>query len=92
MVDPGSILKTETQFTELGFVEAEACRQFLLAVIPWGASDLDLAVDRALSTVGGDAMINVSVQSGLYGFVPIYNIFSLTGTTVSGTAIKFEYG
>ena len=89
-VDSASILSTETRFSELGPVESEVCRQFLLAIIPWGASDFELAVDRALSTVGGDALIDVTVESGLYGFLPIYNIFSLTCTTVKGTAIKLE--
>jgi hypothetical protein len=47
------------------------------------------AVDEALAKSGGDALINVSVTTSLYGFIPLYNIFSFTCTTVRGVAIKF---
>ena len=88
--DPGQLLKTETQFQELGPVEGKACRHFVLAVAPWGKSDVTAAVDKALETTGGDALINVSVESSLYGFVPIYNIYSFTCTTVQGIAVKIQ--
>jgi hypothetical protein len=74
---------------DLGPAQGEACRYFLLAVLPWGKSDMQAAVDNALSRSGGDALINVAVSSGLYGFIPIYNVFSYTCTRVSGTAVKF---
>jgi hypothetical protein len=32
----------------------------------------------------------VSVETSLYGFIPIYNVYSFTCTTVKGIAIKFE--
>jgi len=35
-------------------------------------------------------LLNVSVSSSLYGFIPIYNVFSYTCTNVKGIAIKFE--
>lgn len=35
----------------------------------------------------GDALVNVSTSSSLYGFIPIYNVLSFTCTTVRGTAI-----
>jgi hypothetical protein len=88
--DPLSIVKTTHTVKELGPTQGEACRYFLLAVVPWGKSDLQVAVDNALLKLGGDALVNVAVSSGLYGFIPIYNIFSYTCTTVKGTAIKFE--
>ena len=87
--DPAALLKSGRHFEELGPVEGQACRYFLLAVIPWGASDVQIAVDRALVERGGDALINVSVESSLYGFIPIYNVFSYTCTTVKGIAVKF---
>jgi hypothetical protein len=30
------------------------------------------------------------VMSSLYGFIPLYNIYSFTCTTVQGTAVKFQ--
>jgi hypothetical protein len=47
-------------------------------------------VHDALTKVEGDALINVTVSNSLYGFVPIYNVFSYTCTDVNGIAIKFE--
>lgn len=90
MADPSSLLKSGKPFQELGVVEGQACRYFLLAVIPWGASDVGKAVEKALADRGGDAIINASVESSLYGFIPIYNVFSFTCTTVKGVAIKFQ--
>ena len=88
--DPGQLLKSATGFEEIGPAEGEACRHFVLAIIPWGKSDVAEAVDQALLKSGGDALINVSVESSLYGFVPIYNVYSYTCTTVKGIAIKFN--
>jgi hypothetical protein len=47
-------------------------------------------VDEALRTSNADALLNASVSSSLYGFVPYYNVFAFTCTTVEGTAIRFE--
>jgi hypothetical protein len=87
--DPISILKSGTHFEELGFTEGKACRHFVLAIIPWGNSDFQKAVDEALVRSGGDALVNVTTESSLYGFIPIYNVYSFTCTRVKGTAIKF---
>jgi hypothetical protein len=46
-------------------------------------------VEKALDEKGGDALINVTVSTSLYGFVLIYNIYSFTCTTVNGIAVKF---
>jgi len=88
--DPGALLTNKTSYREIGPTEGEACRFFILAVIPFGSSDVSAAVDEALLKSGGDALLNVSVSSSLYGFIPIYNIFSYTCTNVKGIAIKFE--
>ena len=88
--DPVALLKKGHAVKDLGPAEGQACRYFALAVVPWGNSDIQAAVDRALQTSGGDALVNVSTASSLYGFVPIYNVFSFTCTTVKGTAIKIE--
>ncbi len=88
--DPAARLRTSQGFEDLGQVEGEGCRHFLLAIIPWGNSDVSKAVDDALKGTGGDAMINVTTETSLYGFIPIYNVYSYTCTKVKGTAIKFN--
>ena len=87
--NPTSLLSSSHSFKEIGLVKGQACRFFLLGVAPWGNSTVSQAIDNALSN-GGNALINVSVTSSLYGFVPIYNIFCYTCTNVEGIAIEFE--
>lgn len=88
--DPASLLRTGRQFKDLGPVEGKSCRHFVLAIIPWGNGNIQDAVDDALKPSGGDALINVTTSSSLYGFIPIYNVYSFACTTVRGTAVKFE--
>jgi hypothetical protein len=88
--DPGAILRTPHTYKELGPVKGEACRFFLLAILPWGDATFSTATDDALSKAGGDALINVTVSNSLYGFIPIYNVFTYTCTEVNGIAIKFD--
>jgi hypothetical protein len=88
--DPVSVLGKSHSYKELGPAEGQACRYFALAVIPWGNSDIQTAVDRALQPTEGDALVNVTTSTSLYGFVPIYNVFSFTCTTVKGTSVKLE--
>ena len=83
-------LKSGVGFEELGPVEGSGCRHFVLAVIPFGDSSFSKAVNDALEKTGGDALINVTVSSSLYGFVPIYNVYSFTCTSVSGIAVKYK--
>lgn len=88
--DPGALLSNRTSFREIGPADGEACRFFILAVLPFGKSDFSAAVEEALSKSGGDALLNVTVSSSLYGFIPIYNIFTYNCTNVKGIAVKFE--
>lgn len=89
--DAASNLKNGRPFKELGLTEGRACRYFLLGVIPWGDADIQAATDHALANVGGgDALINVTTQNSLYGFIPIYTLWSQSCTTVKGMAIRFE--
>ena len=88
--DPVAFLKTGHSVKDLGFAEGQACRYFAIAVVPFGNSDIQRAVDRALEPSGGDALVNVASSTSLYGFVPVYNVFSFTCTTVKGTAVKFD--
>jgi hypothetical protein len=90
--DVGAIVREARPYKELGAVEGEACRNFLLGIIPWGDSSASTAMANALDKAGGDALINVSVETSLYGFIPIYNVFANTCTTVRGVAIKFDEG
>ena len=88
--NPAKLLQSAQDFEELGLTEGEACRHFVLAIIPFGNSNLEEAVNKALEKTGGDALINVSTTSTLYGFIPFYNVYSYTCTTVRGIAIKFK--
>ena len=89
--DPGRLLREPHSYHELGHREGQACRFFVLSIIPFGDSTFSKALERALQeSGGGNALLNVSVSSSLYGFIPIYNLLSFTCTTVQGTAIKIE--
>lgn len=93
--DPGSLLTNNQSYTELGPVNGKACRYFLLGIIPWGDSTPSKAMENALASsegdaVEGDALINASIETSLYGFIPLYQVFSFTCTTVKGVAIKFD--
>lgn len=88
--DPGAYLRNPTAFKEIGRAEGESCRMLLLGVLPGGNGTMPAAVDDALAKAGGDALINVSVSTSLYGFIPIYNVFSYSCTNVKGIAIKFD--
>jgi hypothetical protein len=90
MGDPLSLLSSNQAYKEMGPTKGEACRYILLGVIPWGDSTVTKAVLDGLNKSGGDALINLSVSSSLYSFVPIYNVFCYTCTTVEGIAVKFE--
>ena len=88
--DPGALLRNGQTYKEIGRTEGEACRFFVLGILPYGDSAFSTAVDEALTKSGGDALLNVTVSSSLYGFIPVYNIFSFTCTTVNGIAIKLD--
>lgn len=86
--DGAGLLRQAHDFEDLGPVEGRACRYFVLAVIPFGNSAVGEAMQNALAGTGGDAILNASVTTSLYGFIPIYNVLSFTCTTVQGVAIK----
>ena len=88
--DSAGLLKSGRSFEDLGPVKGSACRHFLLAIIPWGNSTFSAAVDKALQQKGGDALINVTVTSSLYGLIPLHNVYSFTCTEVKGVAVKFQ--
>lgn len=88
--NPAVFIESEGEYEELGLKEGRACRHFVLGIIPFGNSDVQAAVDKVLENTGGDALINVSTETGLYGFIPVYNLYSFTCTTVRGTVIKMR--
>ncbi len=88
--DPGALLRNGHSYKELGISEGQACRFFIAAVFPYGDSAFSTAVDEALKRYDADAMLNVTVSSSLYGFIPLYNILSYTCTSVRGVAIKID--
>ena len=89
-VNSAKLLQSAQGFEEIGLTEAMVCRHFILAIIPFGNSNIEAAVNKALRRTGGDALINVLITTSLYGFIPLYNVYSFTCTTVQGTAIKFN--
>lgn len=86
--NPEAMLRNANDYERMGHVEGDSCRFFALGIAPWGDSTPAAAIEDALSGTDADAVINGSTTTSLYGFVPIYNIFSFTCTTVRGTAIK----
>ena len=88
--NPAGLLQSAQEFEELGFAEGSACRHFVLGIIPFGNSTMEEAVNNALEKTGGDALINVTTSSSLYGFIPIYHVYAYTFTEVKGTAIQFK--
>ncbi len=83
-------LRTSRVYRELGPAEARSCRLFVLGLVPAGNADIQAATDKALKKTGADALVNVATSNSLYGFFPLYNVVSVTCTTVKGTAVKFE--
>ncbi|NNN06788.1 MAG: hypothetical protein HKL90_12890 [Elusimicrobia bacterium] len=91
-INPAQILDSGRPFKDMGPAEGSACKYIFLSIIPWGRSDLELAVERALKRSSGDALVNVTVASSLYSFLPIYNILTVSCTAVKGDAIEFTSG
>jgi len=90
VANPTKLLESPTGYKELGPAEGEACRGFILGIIPYGNSAFTEAIDKALAGSGGNALINVSTTTSLYGFIPIYNLFGITCTSVKGVAIALN--
>lgn len=85
-------LRNGSSFQELGPAHGKSCRFFVLGLVPGGNGTVSDATRDALEKSGADALLNATVETNLYGFIPIYNLFSYTCTSVSGTAIKFDGG
>ncbi|MHB8421532.1 MAG: hypothetical protein ACYC9S_01820 [Leptospirales bacterium] len=75
-------------------ISGTACRHFILGVLPLGNSDIETAMRKALSThpeLKADGLVHVTTQSSLYGFFPLYNVYTVTCTTVKGVPIRFDH-
>ncbi|MCL4461556.1 MAG: hypothetical protein M1297_07605 [Nitrospirae bacterium] len=75
-------------------ITGKACRHFILGVLPIGSSDIESALKNALSKhpeLKADGLVHISVQSTLYGFFPIYNVYTVTCTTIRGVPIRFDH-
>jgi hypothetical protein len=90
-IEAPTMLREGRPFTVVGPAQSESCRYILFGVFPTGSGDMQTATDLALRSVGGgDALLNVTTETSLYSFIPIYNVFAESCIVVKGTAIKFE--
>ena len=83
------LITEATPYEEIGEATARVCRHFLLNAVPYGNSDMSTAVDQALSRVNGDALLNATVSNSLFGFIPLYGLYTFSCSAVRGTAIRF---
>ena len=75
-------------------ISGTACRHFILGILPLGSSDIEAAMKKALSShpeLKADGLVHVATQSSLYGFFPLYNVYTVTCTTVKGIPIRFDH-
>jgi hypothetical protein len=86
---PARLVTGAHPYEEVGPASARACRYFILAVVPFGDSTLSTAINDALENTGGDALLNATVSSSLFGFIPYYNVLAFACSSISGTAIRF---
>lgn len=89
---PGGITASTTpiegrKYSSLGRTVGKDSRVYLLGVLPVsGANTTRDAVDTAVRSRGGDAMINVTVESYSQWWI----LFSKYTTRVDGEVIRFE--
>ncbi len=75
-------------------ITGTACRHFILGIIPWGDSDIETALGNALKShpeLKADGLVHAVTQTSLYGFFPLYDIYTLTCTTIKGIPIRFDH-
>lgn len=90
-VNVSNLLHLGQAYVEHGLVKGSACHYHVL-LIPFGRSDISVALDDALTDSGSDALIGVTTGKWYAGLpLPlIRSLFDVTCTTVTGTAIKFQ--
>jgi hypothetical protein len=75
-------------------ITGTACRHFILGLVPWGDSDVETAMRDAFRknpSLQADGLVHVSTSTSLYNFFPLYNVYTLTCTTVKGIPIRFDH-
>ena len=75
-------------------ITGTACRHFILGLVPWGDSDMETAMRDAFKknpSLHADGLVHVSTSTSLYNFFPLYNVYTLTCTTVKGIPIRFDH-
>ena len=90
MADAMEVIEQEHSYFVIGPVEGRRCRYIFANVIPWGDSTPRAAMEVALEGTAGNALVNVSVTTSLYSFVPMLNVLALTCTTVDGIAVRID--
>jgi hypothetical protein len=90
-VNISNLLHLGQAYVEHGLVKGSACHYHVL-FIPFGRSDISVALDDALADSGSDALIGVTTGKWYAGlpFLLIRSLFEVSCTTVAGRAIKFQ--
>ena len=85
------LLSEGQPYDDRGYAKGSACHYHVL-LIPFGNSDISLALDDALADTGSDAVIHVTTSKWVAGipFPLVRSLFEMSCTTVEGTAIKFQ--
>ncbi len=77
-----------------GEIQGTACRHFILGLIPWGDSDVETALRHAIQAhpqLKADGLVHVTTETSLYGFFPLYDVYTLTCTTIRGIPVRFDH-
>ena len=86
-VAPSTVPLEGRKYTNLGYVRQTDSRIALFGILPLsGANTIRDAVDSAVRSRKGDAMINVTVES----YSQFWILFSRNVTAVDGDVIRFE--
>ena len=90
-VNVSNLLHRGQAYGERGLVKGSACHYHIL-LIPFGRSDISVALADALAESGSDALIGVTTGKWYAGLpLPlIRSLFDVTCTTITGTAVKFQ--
>lgn len=81
-------ITADDSYTEIGPAAGSAWGIHIMGLLPISESGTDIAVNRALTSSGGDALINVTMDNSVYMLM----VVNLYRTRVEGTAIKLQRG
>ena len=89
---PGGVAPSNTpingrSYTELGYAKETDSRIYLLGLLPIsGADTIRDAIDEAIDSKQGDALINITVET----FGQYWILWSRVATRVEGNVIRFH--